>query len=124
MKDTLENLRFYQSSLVLWDNCWNDTEVMKKDFRGIEIARQLIRSTGSVSANIEEGYGRGYSKEFGRFLRIARGSARETIGWYKRSGLLLPPEIVQPRCEKLEYIIGALTKSIRTIEQKNNFNPY
>lgn len=124
MKDTLENLRFYQTSRTLWEECWHDAAILKTDFRGIEIARQLVRSTGSVSANIEEGYGRGYEKEFSRFLRIARGSARETIGWYKRSAMLLPTEVIQSRCEKLEHIIGALTKSIRTIEQKKNFNSY
>ncbi len=54
MKDGLEELRFYKTALELWDLCWNDTEVLQKDFRGKEIARQLIRSCGSISANIEE----------------------------------------------------------------------
>lgn len=124
MKDTLETLRYYQSTHSLWQECWYDTDLLKNDFRGIEIAKQLTRSTGSISANIEEGYGRGYDKEYGRFLRIARGSARETVGWYKRSGFLLPPNTIVSRCEKLDQIIGALTKHIRTIEQTKNFNPY
>lgn len=85
MKDGLENLRFYQMALELYDLCWSDTEILKKDFRGKEIARQIIRSCGSISANIEEGYGRGFGKEYPHFLRISRGSARETKGWYKKS---------------------------------------
>jgi four helix bundle protein len=31
-----------------------------KDIRGRAIAEQLIRSVGSICANIEEGYGRGF----------------------------------------------------------------
>jgi four helix bundle protein len=97
---------------------------MKTDFRESAIASQLIRSIGSLPANIEEGYARGYEQEYSRFLRIARGSARESWGWYKRSAFLLPPEIISMRCEKPEYIIGALTKNIRTLEQKGCFNSY
>ena len=75
MKDGLEELRFYKMALELYDLCWSDTEILQKDFRGKEIAKQLIRSCGSISANIEEGYGRGFGKEYPHFLRIARGSA-------------------------------------------------
>jgi four helix bundle protein len=85
MKDRLDEIVFYQLALELWDNCWNDTEVLMNDFRGREIATQLIRAVGSVSANIEEGYGRGFGKEYPQFLRIFRGSARESKGWYKRA---------------------------------------
>ena len=80
MKDGLQDLRFYKMALELWDKCWKDTEILMKDLRGKEIAGQLIRSVGSVSANIEEGYGRGFGKEYPHFLRIARGSARESRG--------------------------------------------
>lgn len=58
-------------SLEIWDNCWNDSEILMKNIRGIELARQLTRSIGSISANIEEGYGRGFRKEYPKFLRIA-----------------------------------------------------
>jgi four helix bundle protein len=78
MVDNVENARYYALSMELWDNCWKDTEILNKNFRGREIAKQLIRAVGSVSANIEEGYGRGFGKEFPQFLRISRGSARES----------------------------------------------
>lgn len=105
-------------AVSLWNECWSDTEVLLKDVRGKEIARQLIRSVGSVAANIEEGYGRGFGKEYPHFLKIARGSARESKGWYQRSGYLLKEEIIVSRTEKLDMIIGMITKAIKTLEQK------
>ncbi|PIP77862.1 MAG: hypothetical protein COW85_06815 [Ignavibacteria bacterium CG22_combo_CG10-13_8_21_14_all_37_15] len=118
MKDGLEELRFYKMALELWDLCWGDTEILRKDFRGMEIAKQLIRSCGSISANIEEGYGRGFGKEYPHFLRIARGSARESKGWYQRSKFLLAADSINERCNTLDALIAMITKSIETLENK------
>ena len=101
MKDRLDAIVFYQLSLELWDVCWADTEILSKDFRGREIAKQLIRSVGSISANIEEGYGRGFGKEYPQFLRITRGSARESKGWYVKSKFLLDKKDIDERVNKL-----------------------
>lgn len=105
-------------SLELWDSCWNDCDDLAKDFRGKEVAKQLIRSVGSVSANIEEGYGRGFGKEYPQFLRISRGSARESKGWYRKSKFLLSEKIIKERIEKIDAIISMLAKSIKTLEEK------
>lgn len=114
----MNEIVFYQLSLELWDLCWVDTEILSKDFRGKEIVKQLIRSVGSISANIEEGYGRGFGKEYPQFLRIARGSARESKGWYRKSSFLLSEETIKERSQKLDSIIAMLTKSIQTLEVK------
>lgn len=119
MKDRLEEFTAYTLSLEIWDEYWSDSEVLIKDVRGKEIVSQLTRSTGSISANIEEGYGRNFSKEFPQFLRYSRGSARETKGWYKKSKFLLNEEAIKARIEKLDSIIAILTKTIQTLENKN-----
>ncbi len=118
MKDRLDEIRFYQLSLELWDECWGDSEVLLKDVRGKELTKQLIRCVGSISANIEEGYGRGFGKEYPQFLRISRGSARESKGWYRKSKFLLNETLITQRTEKLDAIISMLTKSIQTLEEK------
>jgi four helix bundle protein len=120
MKDPLDNLRFYQQSLELFDLCWDDCEILLKDVRGREIAKQLIRSSGSISANIEEGYGRGFGKEYPQYLRVSRGSARETKGWYRRSVRLLDANVINDRTTQLNGIIAMLSSTISTLEQKRS----
>ena len=121
MEDRIEEIGFYKLSMELWNELWNDTETLMQDFRGKEIARQLIRSVGSISANIEEGYGRGFGKEYPQYLRISRGSARESKGWYRRSDHLLSSENIAARILKLDSIIAMETKSIQTLENKTKF---
>jgi four helix bundle protein len=118
MKDRLDEIEFYRLSLLLWEEYWKDSESLVNDLRGKEIAKQMIRCIGSISANIEEGYGRGFGKEYPQFLRIARGSARESKGWYKKCSPLLNSEIIIKRIEMLDSIIAMLTKSIQTLEEK------
>jgi four helix bundle protein len=90
MKDRLESeFEVYKKSMLIWELMWSDTEQMVIDVRGKEIARQLTRAVGSIAANIEEGYGRGFNKEYAHFLRISRGSARESNGWFKRSKIFI-----------------------------------
>ena len=79
-RDPLWNFQVYPKTLHLYDLAWEDCEYLLKDPRGRAVANQLIRSAGSICANIEEGYGRGYGKEYSYFLRVSMGSARESRG--------------------------------------------
>ena len=49
----------YRKALFLYDVCWRDCDKLLKHPLGQAVAKQLIRSAGSISANVEEGYGRG-----------------------------------------------------------------
>jgi four helix bundle protein len=60
-----------------------------------EFVKAHFRSSGSISANIEEGYGRGLGRDYARFLSFARGSARETQGWYLRARRLLSEQVIE-----------------------------
>jgi four helix bundle protein len=93
-RDPLWKFQAYRKAALLYDLTWEDCEQLRKDLRGRAVAQQLIRSAGSICANIEEGYGRGYGREYAYFLRVAIGSARETRGWYCRAHKLLFPEVV------------------------------
>jgi four helix bundle protein len=118
MKDRLEDLVFYKEACTLYDLCWEDCNALSGDFRGREIATQLIRSAGSIAANIKEGYGRGFGKEYPNFLRYSRASARETKGWYQRSRFILDLETINARHRLLDEIISMLVKTVSTLEER------
>jgi four helix bundle protein len=116
--DRLESFGIYKLACRLFDEFWGHSEVLAKDFRGRELAKQQVRSLDSVCANIEEGYGRDFGRELPQHLKIARGEARESLGRYARCNHLLPANSVNQRLATLDHIIGGLTKTINTIEAK------
>ena len=117
--DRLEAFGIYKLARQLFDDFWTDSEILGRDYRGRELAKQLVRSLDSICANIEEGYGRGFGKELPQHLKISRGEARESMGRYERCRYLLSPELITKRAASLKHIVGGLTKTIITIEAKS-----
>ncbi len=118
-EDRLEEFGIYKLACQLFDDFWADSEIVGKDDRGRELVKQQTRSLDSVCANIEEGYGRGFNKEWPQHLKISRGEARESKGRYWRMRFLLPLETVKKRRAVLDQIIGGLTATINTVEKKS-----
>lgn len=102
----------YPKALFLYELVWCDCEQLMRDSRGRAISEQVIRSAGSISANMEEGYGRGLGLDYARFLGFALGSARETQGWYVRARYLLSQEALEHRLALLDEIITLLVTTI------------
>jgi four helix bundle protein len=112
VNDPLWRFQLYPKALFVYDLVWEDCEYLLSDERGKANARQLIRSVGSISANIEEGYGRGYGKEYAYHLRVAMGEARESRGWYWRGRKLLSVEVLDHRLKLMDEIIAMLAPNI------------
>ncbi len=110
-RDPLWNFQVYPKTLFLADLAWEDTSRWMANPRGKELAKQLVRSTGSICANLEEGQGRGFGKDNAYFQRIALGSARESRGWYYRGRHLLDEQALQHRINLLDEIIATLVLS-------------
>jgi four helix bundle protein len=92
--------------------------------RGREIARQLVRSAVSISANIDEGYGRGVDPgEYLQFLPYALGSARETHSWYRKARKLLPEHVVQHRMDLGSETVALLVTNINRRRQARKRGP-
>jgi four helix bundle protein len=111
-KDPLWKNIAYQKALFLYDLAWFDCEYLLNDSRGIKVASQLIAACGSISANIEEGFGKGLGADYARFLSIALGSARETRGWYWRARHKIPQAVVEHRMSLASEIIALLATII------------
>ena len=81
------------------------------------LAQQLKRAAVSIPSNIAEGHARGATRDFSRFLSIARGSVAEVetqIELAVRIGLLdfARTEPAVQRCDKLGRILRGLRKSL------------
>lgn len=107
--DPLWAFETYRKALFFADLAWFDCDKLLADNRGRSIAWQLVDSAGSVPANIEEGYSRGFGKDYARFLRIALGSAREARGWYYRGRHVFDPTLIEHRMTLVTEIMTSLT---------------
>lgn len=110
--DSLWSFEAYRRALYLYDLVWADCDALMQDLRGRALVDQIVRSTGSIFANIEEGYGRGFSKDRDYFLRVATGSARETRGWYFRSRHLLRADLLKHRIALAGEVIALLVNEL------------
>jgi hypothetical protein len=50
--DRLESFGIYGLARQLFDDFWQDSEILGKDYRGRELVKQQTRSLDSVCANI------------------------------------------------------------------------
>jgi len=114
----LDEFKAYQKALELFDMVVHDMGHSMKDRRLNRLASQQLASADSVCSNIEEGYGRESTVEYRRFLIIARGSLRETLGRYRRLRHWLPEEVVGERVVLAEEINRMLSSSIKRLGNK------
>ncbi len=119
MQDSLERFGAYNKSMELFDLVVSDMYELQEKPQCHRLISQQVASSDSICANIEEGYGRGSSKEYIQFLRIARGSARETRGRYVRMKHWLPQSIIEDRIRRCDEIISILNATINTLRKQN-----
>lgn len=106
--DPLWRNEVYRQALFLGDLAWYDARKLVQEKGVISLADQLYRATGSVSANISEGYSPASGKEQARFYEYALGSARESRDWYFKSRHILGEIVTNHRMNLLAEIIRQL----------------
>jgi len=75
------DLIVWQKSHKLFIDIVDDVDKFPNKRAAQIIADQILRSSGSISANITEGNARRKGKEYEHYLIIARGSLAETENW-------------------------------------------
>ena len=109
----------YKKALWFFDLVWRDCERLKSTPQRQALISQIIRSADSISANIDEGYGRGIDrKEYIYYLRIALGSVRETRSRYFKARHVLPPNVLEHRLQICNEIIALLVTTIKNSQSK------
>ena len=106
--DSLWRMEAYRLALFATDIGWQDATKLMSDARTTNIASQLFRALGSISANLAEGYSRGTGKDRARFYEYALGSARESRDWYFKARHLLPEVVSEHRLNLMNQIIRLL----------------
>lgn len=105
-------LTAYQKGLYLYDLLWEDTEEWRKDERGQVLSKQIIGSSDSVCSNIEEGFGRGYGKQYLQFYLYSLGSARETKGRIYRAKAFYSKDILDKRLKLASEVVALILTEI------------
>jgi four helix bundle protein len=114
-RDPLWESLYYRIALYLYDMVWDDCDFFQKDFRARHNIEQIIHSSGSVSANMEEAFGRGVgTPDYVRILRISLGEIRETRGWYYRSRRALPAELLEHRYTVLDHLTSLVVNTLNS----------
>ncbi|MFH1619843.1 MAG: PorV/PorQ family protein [bacterium] len=94
-------------------------DMLKKDYVGIEIGRQLLRAGTSVGANMEEGFAAFSRKDFAHCHNIARKEARESKFWLrllKDSGRANSEPAVR-LIDESEELIKILTSIVKKLQK-------
>jgi len=126
-EDPVWKMKVYRLSLFMSDLCWFDLSALYEDKRTTDLAGQLYSATGSISANLSEGYSRNSKSDQARFYEYSLGSARETRGWYYKGRHLLREVVVDHRIKLLSEVIRMLLKivsSTRPEKVKENVEEY
>jgi len=80
----VRDLEVYQQAMALGERVW--AQVMEWGYlERSTIGKQLIRSAGSIAANVSEGHGRYPYAEKRWFCQFARGSLYETRTWLQKA---------------------------------------
>jgi four helix bundle protein len=81
---SVEEMAMFARCERLCDAIWDEVNTWKP-LAVDTVGKQLIRAADSIGANLVEGDGRYHHKEKLNFCYIARGSAKETCYWIRRT---------------------------------------
>ena len=122
-KSDFENLKVYQMSETSADEVW-DVVLGWDRFARDTVGGQIVRAADSIGANIAEGSGRGRFQDNRRFIRIERGSLKETQQFLRRAykrKLLDDNQVnrIKPLVDNLAPMLNGYLRSIGRVSNKS-----
>ena len=117
------DLEVWQKAHQLFLDAVKDSDKFPKTDAARIITNQLLRSTGSISANIAEGYNAQSTKEYLHYLDVSIRTCAESENWiYKLKDLkYLSAEIVDRRlsvCLTIKKMLFGLKRSLKNKPHK------
>jgi four helix bundle protein len=121
--DSYRELVVWQRSMALTKEVYKLAAAFPKDER-FRLVDQVLRASVSVPANIAEGFGRAQTREFLRFLAIAKGSLNETETYVLLAiDLGIVSDSQTERIRELVSEIGRLLTGLRRSLQRRLHEP-
>lgn len=122
LPNSYKNLIVYQKAKLLTVESIKYFSDNRLDKISEILINQFIRSISSIGANIAEGYGRHYQKNYRQFISIARGSSFESDYWLD---VMLETKkfdykIINEFLERNTELIKILTTLMKNLERTNN----
>ncbi|NUQ61821.1 MAG: four helix bundle protein [Pirellulales bacterium] len=111
------DLEVWQVAMDLAEQCYRVTKGFPRE-EMFGMTDQIRRAAASVPANIAEGQGRQYTREFLNHLSIARGSLKELethvllshrVGLVKEEDL----EALMSKCDRISQMLTRLRQSLQ-----------
>lgn len=95
---------------------------LPRNIAGQEIGRQVIRSSGSAGANLEEAQATISRQDFTFKVSLVLRESRETLYWIRRiqSNTLLPSKRLSPLMAEWNEIVSIVTSIQKTLRQERN----
>ena len=122
--NSFEDLEIYKLARFQCQDIWNIiiNTSLNQDYK---LRDQINGSSGSVMANIAEGFGRGGNKEFINFLSCAKGSCCETEAQLQRAydRNHLNEETFLKLIKKSDELIEQISKFINYLKRSDRKGP-
>lgn len=114
-------LKVWQKAHYLFLDALKDVEVYPKLEGARIVTSQVLRSIGSIGANIAEGFNAKSTKQYAYCLDIARRTAAESENWYfkVRDAGYLPKDTANKRikeCIEISKMIQAIINKLKMKE--------
>ena len=118
----VESVQAYRLAVAAADAACEDATAVAKLPPFAQVAGQLLRAAGSISANVAEGYARRSPRDRIRYYEYALGSLEETRSWYAVARRGLSEDVVESREPTLTSIRRLLLVMIANERSGQNWN--